>query len=115
MKKVFFILVSILLINSISYAEQRQFATIYGVGVNSCAEYFSARESKNQGMIYQYRAWMDGYFSATSMWKPDFNDENITSQKRVALLMWLDNYCRENPLKSFVVAIQALEQELVQR
>lgn len=112
MKKLILILIANFLINFTSYAQQNQVATIYGAGVTSCGDYFNARESKNLSNIFQYEAWMDGYFTASSMYKSGFDDNSIISQKKVSLLLWLDNYCKNNPFKNFSIAVQELEIEL---
>jgi len=116
MKKLFSIIIIIgfyVFVNSVFAYQPKKIATIYGAGLVSCGKYVEARQSNKAGEIYQLSAWIDGFLTAFTMFNPDAYSDFINSKKdAAALLLWLDNYCKENPLDNFHLAVQSLVEEL---
>lgn len=73
--------------------------TVYGVGNDSCGKYLAESGGKEI-----YLSWAQGYLSAKGemgmMWK---------SSDLAAMKQWLNNYCKDNPLVSFMKAVNNLE------
>lgn len=100
-------------VNSVFAFQPNKTATIYGAGMASCGKYVEARQSNRSGEIYQFSAWIDGFLTAFTMYNPDAHPDYINSKKDdEALLLWLDNYCKEKPLDNFHLAVQSLVKEL---
>lgn len=100
-------------VNSAFAYQPNRIATVYGAGMVSCGKYVEARQSNKAGEIYQFSAWLDGFLTAFTMFNPDADSDYINSKKDdAALLLWLDNYCKGNPLDYFHLAVQSLIKEL---
>ena len=83
---------------------------VYGTGAMSCGEYLQARQTSNDAESRVVVEWVRGYMSgfnteARVQTKGDMPDDPST-------LAYLDKYCREHPLDSFVKATWALLREL---
>lgn len=76
-----------------------------------CGQWIEAREGKG-GNVRVLEIWMDGYLSGlavgsnTEFWKKGGN-----SLDRESAYLWIDNYCRANPLKTTADAGSALFKE----
>ena len=109
----FLVVVACWFLPNAGLAAQPKVVTVYGAGTVSCGEYVEARQSRNLGSVYQFQAWMNGYFSAVSSLRPHTEPKDVKfGRNDAALLLWLENYCREKPLVSFVQAVQKLRIEL---
>ena len=88
-----------------SYLDQR---------MGSCGQYVAARDEARRGNHHAanlYINWMAGYLTAYNIEKPDTYD--IAGQTdREAMLLWLENHCKENPLRTFSSAMALLMNEL---
>jgi hypothetical protein len=79
----------------------------YGYGAETCGHYVSAREGFRQGSakdrfeVLMYLSWLDGFATAMSakQSKDVFKGKDFD-----AIAVWLETYCRENPLDSFLIA-----------
>lgn len=110
---------AILIVVSIVLMTNQVSATDYkalGVGVAvSCGAWLEAREPRNVGALQQ-EAWVLGYVSAANATivargQNDF----LIGLDAPAIFVWLNNYCREHPLKRLVQASDALISELMRR
>jgi hypothetical protein len=85
----------------------------FGVGGDSCAVWIDARAKRNTS---SHGSWVLGYVSALNLW-------NVIGQRKDALkntdgpaiYLWIDNYCRANPLENIATAAGALARELNDR
>src|ERR1700730_13978755 len=101
----------------------------YGFGVNgaSCAEYVAVRGTETsvrngqRGKVSQlftqpymeFAHYTEGWLSATNQHLPDHM--NVLPSSLEAGMRWLENYCRQNPLASYGIALSFLLQELYPR
>lgn len=82
--------------------------------MGSCGTYIAARDKERNGdyvAINAHIAWLLGYISAYNKQTPDTYD--IRGGKELdALLVWLENYCKQHRLEEFGKAVNALVVEL---
>lgn len=79
-----------------------------GAGSDSCGSWVEARKTSGAAAL-QYNAWVFGYLSGLNMLSPgDF----LVKPDGPAILVWMDNYCRANPLKKIINASDSLAIEL---
>jgi len=83
----------------------------YGYGTQTCGHYVSAREGYRKGSagdrfeVLMYLSWLDGFATAVSA--KQFQDV-LKGKDSYAIALWLENYCKENPLDSFLMASSKL-------
>jgi hypothetical protein len=82
--------------------------------VGSCGQYVAARDERRTG---EHRAenlhinWIFGYMTAYNTQTPDTYD--IQGQTDLSeILVWLEDYCKQNPLHGFIDAMTLLMDEL---
>ncbi len=82
--------------------------------MGSCGQYITARD---EGRRSKYRkenrhiGWIFGYLTAYNRQTPDTWD--IGGQTDISeILLWLENYCKRNPLDEFAEAMGSLTDEL---
>jgi len=99
MKKWIFIFAAILLpLNANTEA-----FTVYGAGSDdSCGTWISDRKTERRW--YQAGQWFQGYLAGAV----DHSDIKLKKTNSDAMLVWLDNYCQENPLTDFFDAVREL-------
>ena len=68
-------------------------------GVTSCGKYIEETKNKNGWSYTATLNWVAGYITATNRFMPDTYSILGNSDIDSAML-WLENYCRSNPLKS---------------
>lgn len=73
----------------------------YGAGLKSCGSWVEAR---NTGDFYTKGQWVLGYLSAYGY----YGSENLKEVDSGAVLTFMDNFCRENPLEDIETGAQAL-------
>ena len=82
--------------------------------MRSCGQYVTARDEQRRAKyrkINTYITWIYGYLTAYNTLTSDTYD--IMGQTdRSAILLWLENYCKQNPLKRFAEAMELLTDEL---
>jgi hypothetical protein len=66
---------------------------------------------KTQGMSGEYTTWSAGYLTAFNLRTPGTYDILGNTDINGAML-WLENYCRNNPLERFATAWNELFNEL---
>ncbi len=107
MKIFLFLVSSILLFSVSSFAEIRN----YGHGSETCRSYVRVRELAQDGdRPYRieelaYHSWFKGFATKFSI---DSNSDVLKKKDDNALFLWLENYCKANPLKPFLSASLAL-------
>lgn len=83
----------------------------YMVMHESCGSYIKDRQARNQTGIAISRAWIEGYVSSYNIHTPaTFNILGRTDIESV--MLWLDNWCTNNPLKKLGNAMEVLMLEL---
>ena len=98
------ILPLILIAGTISPASQGY--TIFGAGTLSCDKWIEER-SQNSGLSFGMETWILGFLTGAG-WQ-GANPQDVDNS---ALYVWVDNFCRENPLKNITSASAALTIEL---
>lgn len=76
-------------------------AMTYGLGTTTCGLFVTATEEAQAGQPYRaqaYMTWFSGYATMASG-QSNVNYFKGTDTKSVQL--WLENYCRANPLSTF--------------
>jgi hypothetical protein len=79
--------------------------TVYGSGTASCGTWVEERKRNNH---QDMEAWVQGYLSAAG----NYETNQLNKVDRQAFLVWLDNYCQNNPLKKVIDGAQALVHEI---
>lgn len=75
-------------------------ATIMGSGITiSCGGWVEIRKTPNKGPVEE---WSLGYLSGVAMWTPVSPLDGLDAG---AVLVWLDNFCQQNPLAPFKIAL----------
>ncbi len=78
--------------------------------IESCGLYVAARDEGRRGGNVKERyhiSWIAGYLTAYNLKTPDTYD--IGGQ---TILLWLENYCKRNPLAGLAKAVELLTVEL---
>ncbi|NWB32078.1 hypothetical protein HX886_34715 [Pseudomonas gingeri] len=87
----------------------------FAQGAMSCGEYITAsdvaRSNGDPSQLWGFMAWASGFLTASFNWEPTKFGGADTASAR----LWLDNYCRSNPLNIFGLAVSALAVELNKR
>lgn len=89
----------------------------YGEGNASCGKYVESKNDEIQRYIYL--VWLNGYLTAFNQYQSNklkiFNGSHDVKRglDLEALMLWLENYCRENPLDPYLKAIMMLRDELL--
>jgi hypothetical protein len=81
------------------------------LGVVKCGDWVQERNNRSVAAT-AYEFWLLGYLSGISVvtGKKFLNGTNAAS-----IELWMDNYCRNNPLESIGVGGDALSLELIKR
>ncbi len=83
----------------------------YGYGNQTCGHYVSAREGSRKGSprdrveVSMYLSWFSGFATLISVKR---SEDVLQGKDSDALALWLENYCRENPIDSFLEASSKL-------
>lgn len=83
----------------------------YGYGNQTCGHYVSAREGSRKGSsgdrveVLMYLSWFSGFATSISARR---SEDVLQGKDSDAIALWLENYCRENPLDSFLAASSKL-------
>ncbi len=92
--------------------------TNIGEGTNSCGSFISDKKEGGHRLGLNYQ-WMSGYITGVNNRRAiaDPNKEsNLGSGlDSESMLLWLENYCRANPLNNLENAAGALVSELIKR
>ncbi len=91
-----------------AFPQAKRFATILGAAEDSCADWITARDRKD---AQAYEFWLLGFVTGLNVSK-DHRDDFLSGIKGNSLGLWMDKYCRENPLKSIPQGAFQLIEEL---
>jgi hypothetical protein len=84
----------------------------YGLGPTTCGLYVTAvEESRTDATtgVYTYMTWLSGYATRVSS---ENNIDYFKGTDTKSIQLWLENYCRANPLKTFNEAADSALLEL---
>jgi hypothetical protein len=90
-----------------------------GAGASSCGDWLSERQAavttqKPSAALWGESQWILGFIAGANVGiAPDMN--LIDGTTGTALMVWVDNYCKEHPLENVATAASALLRELVRR
>jgi len=115
MKPIYLILAALLVVYAAGAADENgQYATLAATNESSCGTYISARDEAHHGQFARqnmYKSWLMGFITGYDFGAPDTYD--ITpSMDLDAMMLWVENYCRRNPLASFAEGAGALVTQL---
>lgn len=87
----------------------------YGEATTSCGSFVESKQNETQRYIYL--AWLNGYLTGVNKYQSGLKTYNGLHDIKAgrdpqALMLWLENYCRENPLDNFARAVFMLQNEL---
>ena len=86
-------------------------AAVVGPGARSCGQIIASMEADKIGRA-AYFFWAQGFLSGLNFeYGPDFEFSTDLSDYD-ALMLWLENYCKENPLDIYARAVSKLWHEL---
>ena len=77
---------------------------VYAFGLHSCGTFVEARRNRDD---FLFATWFTGYMTAVNQLSHTAYSMLGTSDIEGAML-WIENYCRKNPLEPFAVASHAL-------
>src|SRR5262245_46228783 len=81
--------------------DQRAQNGTYGLGAASCGEWLAKKD--NAEMRFGQTQWLLGYVSGVGdgfdLFKPDDSAYLLERSDHNAMTMYIDNFCRDNPLK----------------
>ncbi len=91
-----------------AFPQEKRFATILGAIDNTCADWVTARDRKK---AQAYEFWLTGFVSGINI-SNDYSNDFLRGIKANSLELWMDKYCRENPLKTIPEGALQLVTEL---
>lgn len=83
-----------------------------GDGANTCGAWIEERRSDSQ-RSQLWKGWVLGFVSGANVY--DVNPELLRQVDAPVIYIWVDNYCRANPLDTVNDAVVGLIQELMRR
>ena len=86
-------------------------AKFYAWDDMSCGAWAASAEHKNQRLAYV--TWIQGFVSGYNWGTPGRQAEAGDALSYATIVLYLDKYCRENPLKDMVGGTMELVEELV--
>ncbi len=90
------------------------FQSVIGKDERTCGSYVLARDEGRRGSFEKqnnFATWLAGYLTGYNQLMPDTYDIKGNSDMN-SLLLWLENYCKKNPLEDFISAVDMLVNEL---
>ena len=103
------VLVSLLVFSAPGYsADENGLAN--AIGISSCGEWVKERTADSV-LSWQDKTWIAGYLTAYNRQTPDTWDIQGNTDIE-SIFLWLDKYCRENPLENLGGAMADLTEEL---
>jgi hypothetical protein len=98
---------SMLFLGANHAAAQQEPVHIRGAGYVSCGEFMKQRDTAGADLFYGQ--WAMGYISGYNL---NSSLQKVLVPETPTILLYAEKFCREDPLKSFHVAIFALVSEL---
>ena len=105
------------LLTMISTGTWSQEYWLIGAGNKDCGRYISENQVKGKD-YYANTAWVDGFLSGVNAAFTSLKYKDITLGKASSAesrILWIENYCRANPLDNLAGATDALVAELNKR
>jgi len=97
------LVIAVFLISGPAWA---QYYVSRGLGAASCGKWTSAVALENYTYVAMVQ-WLNGYLTAYSAWV-EGESGPVSKLDTEGLKAWVDNYCRDNPLKSVSTAASKL-------
>lgn len=100
------------LVSALSCSTAMGEAMTYGLGTTTCGLYVTAAEEARAGQPYgvlMYMSWFSGYATMAS---GQSNIDYFKGTDTKSVQLWLENYCRANPLSTFNAAAVSAMVEL---
>ena len=91
-------------------ADDRTPRIVHAFADPSCGEWVRSRQAQDQSAQWQYRSWFRGFVSGFNEATPQRQVSRFPNDDTVAL--YVDKFCRENPLLDFPFAATKLVREL---
>ncbi|MBL8661155.1 MAG: hypothetical protein JNM75_15570 [Rhodospirillales bacterium] len=90
---------------------------IWGIGQISCGRFVQERE-RRPGAYGAYdatfRQWLLGFMTALN-WSDPAQRDLLAGSDAEGAMLWVENYCRGQPLDTFFDATLALRRELIEK
>lgn len=117
MSTTFIVFLAVLLFPLFSTASDNNgyyYVAMLGKNEGSCGAYIAARNEGRKGDVSKqnaYAIWLAGYVTAYN--KLEADTYNVMGTVDMATLqLWLENFCKQNPIKPFAEATEAGIDEL---
>lgn len=91
------------------YMSSASALSLLGPGTPSCGEWVKERK---EGHAYAKEAWLMGYLSGIAA---AHATDYLKGANHESIYLWVDNYCRDNPLDLYHNGVQNLLSELKKR
>jgi len=91
--------------------------TVKGEGAFSCPEYVDAKRS-NSAKLYSSISWVQGFITGVNYQRSLSKDSNSAIAQDLAptsMVLWIDDYCRENLVDDLADAAAALVKGLIEK
>ena len=96
-------------------ADREERLAIFGEGTMSCGQWLAAGDARSV-LRYEAEAWVRGLLTGMNAGSPDPAEHFIGEDSDPAgTRLWLDNFCRKQPLASLFEATVLLRYELKYR
>lgn len=109
------LIASTLFSNHASSANKDERYTVIGNGNQSCGKFIAAANEgtyqKNWKQWNEYYTYMQGYLTGLNQYIPD-NKNILGGTDQDGAMAYLEKYCRDNPLSSYMDALDSLVTEL---
>ena len=108
MKKLLFIFLTFILLISSSYSETKNTFYMHNFDDSSCGAW--TQSNNNPQLRHIYIQWFRGFLSGYN-----YGDEKYTINSKLnydTISLYIDKFCRENPLRLFTSATIPLVKEL---
>lgn len=90
---------------------QTDVVMVLSIGSDECAKFVSADHVGRE----MYLGWTLGFMTGANFGNLGGSRVGGAGWKRESALLWLDNYCRANPLENYVTASLKYREELLSR
>ena len=87
--------------------------TVMGYGTNTCGAFVSVKPGTAEEEAYL--AWLGGFLSGANVWNPLTREDVLKGIDLPAVKVWMQNYCRANPLETVFTGALKLGNELIER
>lgn len=97
MNKIIYKLLMVLLLSSTSINAN----AITIKGVPECGSWINAKENNKEIRLLAYEGWLSGFLSGVAL---QANIDALKDTNSESMFLWVDNYCRANPLDDLSTA-----------